>query len=66
MSELLKVLKQENDIGKVIQSHIHIENELHEFIAQRAADEASVKALQLDYIGSSHLAIVLGLSLIHI
>ncbi len=62
MSDNFKeVLLNEDDIGKVIKSHIHIENLIHEFIGQIVVDNEPLKAMNLDYYSAIHLAVALGL-----
>lgn len=62
VSDNLKdVLLNEDDIGKVIKSHIHIENLIYQFIDLSVMDSEPLKAMNLDYYSAIHLAVSLGL-----
>jgi hypothetical protein len=51
----------EDPLGMVIRAHIHIENQLIEFIEAALAAPDQLKSLNLDYAGRVSLALALGL-----
>jgi hypothetical protein len=52
----------EDDIGKVIRTHIYIESVLNEFIEFALMNPSYLKPLSLDYFGKVHLAACIGLN----
>jgi uncharacterized protein YaiE (UPF0345 family) len=62
-SEKFKLaLLAEDDIGRVIRTHIYIELLLNEFLEFALIKPRNLKNLELDYFGKVNLAICLGLS----
>ena len=61
IEELSKVLIQEDDLGKIVRAHIHIENELQDFIFFAAPNPTQVKE-RMEYSERVQLALILGLN----
>ena len=61
MSELMSLLMQENELGKVIHTHIHIENLINEYLSCALLFPEQIKPIHLDYFGKIHIALALGL-----
>ncbi|EHH1187499.1 hypothetical protein [Vibrio vulnificus] len=60
-NNLKEILLNEDDIGRVIKSHIYMENLIYEFIDHLVVDSQPLKAMNLDYYSAIHLAVSLGL-----
>jgi hypothetical protein len=58
---LAKVLRNEDDLGKIVRAHIHIEHELQEFIFFAAPNPTQLKN-SMEYSERVQLALVLGLN----
>jgi hypothetical protein len=52
----------EDHIGKVIKTHIHVENLVNEYLAVSIKHNEYLKPIQLDYFGRVHLAVATGLT----
>jgi len=61
-SPIRTALLNEDDIGKVIRTHIHIESLINSYICKAVNRPNYIKKLQLDYSGCVNLALCLGLS----
>lgn len=61
MSELMSLLTQENELGKVIHTHIHIENLINKYLSHVLLFPEHIKPIHLDYFGKVHMALALGL-----
>ena len=55
-------LLNEDDIGKIIRTHIYIESLINDFIRKAVSRPGHIKKLNLDYFGCVNLALCLGLS----
>ena len=63
MDEKLKIaLNSEDDLGKVIRSHVVIENYLNRLVESRVVDPKSFRKMNLDYSKLVLLSISLGLN----
>ncbi|MGF1854738.1 hypothetical protein L4B78_00590 [Vibrio anguillarum] len=60
ISELMSLLTQENELGKVIHTHIHVENLINEYLSCVLCSPENIKPINLDYFGKVHLALALG------
>jgi len=60
-SELSEVLKSEDEIGKVIRTHLYLENILNNFLETALPNPQHLKPIQLDFFGKVQLALCLGL-----
>lgn len=60
-SELSGALKSEDEIGKVIRTHLYIENLLNNFLETALPNPEHLKPIQLDFFSKVHLALSLGL-----
>ena len=58
----MSLLIQENHVGRVIHTQIHLENLINDFITSVVQYPVHLKPIQLDYFGAVHLALALGLS----
>lgn len=58
---LLETLKTEDEIGKVIRTHIHFENAINHFLFIALEKPQNLKNVKLDYYGKINLAACLGL-----
>ncbi|MGC9460195.1 hypothetical protein, partial [Vibrio genomosp. F10] len=61
-SDFLSLLVQESPLGRVIHTHIHIENIVTDFLSMATCAPENLKPMRLDYFGKIHLALALGLS----
>lgn len=61
MSEMMSLLTQENELGKVMHTHIHIENLINEYLSCVLLFPEQIKPIHLDYFGKIHIALALGL-----
>ena len=60
-NDLMETLLREDDIGKVIKGHIHIEQLINHYIEFCVVDPTPLKEMRLDYYSAIHLAVSLGL-----
>src|SRR6266536_2183612 len=58
---LSAVLREEDDLGKIVRAHIHIEHELQELIFFAAPNPAHLKS-KMDFSEKVQLALVLGMN----
>lgn len=56
------VLLNEDDLGKVVRIHIHLEELINTYISKAIRSPAHLKKLNLDYSGRINLALCLGFS----
>jgi hypothetical protein len=60
---LAEVLRAEDDLGKIVRAHIHIEHELREVIFLVAPNPMQLKSFdKMEYADKVQLALVLGLN----
>ncbi len=60
---LMAVLQKEDDLGKVVRGHIHIEHELHDFVFFAAPSPDQLKRFdKMEFADKVEVALVLGLS----
>ena len=60
---LAEVLRAEDDLGKIVRAHIHIEHELQEVIFLAAPNPTQLKSFdKMEYSDKVQLALVLGLN----
>jgi hypothetical protein len=60
---LAEVLRAEDDLGKIVRAHIHIEHELQEVIFLAAPNPTQLKSFdKMEYADKVQLALVLGLN----
>jgi hypothetical protein len=59
-SSLEAALLHENEIGRVILTHIHIEQKINSFLGAALVNPKYLKPMGLDYFGKVHLAICVG------
>jgi hypothetical protein len=60
---LAEVLRAEDDLGKIVRAHIHIEHELQEVIFLAAPNRTQLKSFdKMEYSDKVQLALVLGLN----
>ena len=61
IESLAEVLRAEDDLGKVVRAHIHIEHELQELIFLAAPNPTQLKPFdRMEYSEKVQLALVLG------
>jgi hypothetical protein len=61
VTRLAEALLSEDELGMVVRAHIHLENQLQEFILVAAANPHEVKFSEIDFAGTVRLALALGL-----
>jgi|GEM_PF-6369534 len=59
-SALKEALLHENEIGRVILTHIYIEQKINTFLGVALVNSKYLEPIKLDYFGKIHLAICLG------
>lgn len=60
-SEFAKALKLEDEVGKVIRTHLYVESLLNEFLEIALPNPEYIKPMQLDLNGKVYFALSLGL-----
>jgi hypothetical protein len=60
-SAFFELLEGNDDLGMIIQAHIHLEYELREFVRAAAPRPTEVRQSDYDYTGTLRLALTLGL-----
>lgn len=56
-----EALLSEDDIGKVVRTHLYVESLVNEFLSEFVPHPKHVKPMRLDYCGKVHLALAIGL-----
>lgn len=59
---LRDALLSEDDIGKVIRTHLYIESLVNNFVSISVTRPDHIKPMKLDYFGTVHLALATGLT----
>lgn len=59
-SALKEALLNENEIGRVILTHIHIEQKINTYLDVALVNAKYLEPIKLDYFGKVHLAICIG------
>jgi hypothetical protein len=63
LESLTAALRNDDDLGKVVRAHIHIEHELQDLIFFAAPKPNQLKSFdKMEFSGKVHLALVLGLN----
>lgn len=59
--EFIDALKSEDDVGKIIKAHLHIEREINRYIDLRVKHPAELESAELDYFARVHIALAFGM-----